>query len=282
MKVLITGATGRVGSRLAPRLQQNGHTVRVLVRKPEQGQAFARLGLDVAVGDLTQPQTLPPALAGMQAVVHLAAQFRGATPALAQAVNTDGTLALARAAQPAGLRQFIYISTNLVYGAGRGRPARETDEPQPPPDRFYPVTKLASERALQQLYSTQDLGLTILRLAFVYGDGDPHLAEAVRWASGWPARKRLHLVHHADVAEAILGVLDNPRALGRLYNVADDEPVTAAEILRLNGLAVPEEQLPREVDDPWEGIVDTTRLREELGFRPLYPSVWAAQAAHAL
>jgi uncharacterized protein YbjT (DUF2867 family) len=51
MKVLITGATGRVGSRLAPRLQQRGHTVRVLVRQPEQGEPFQRLGLEVAVGD---------------------------------------------------------------------------------------------------------------------------------------------------------------------------------------------------------------------------------------
>src|SRR5262249_42013027 len=155
----------------------------------------------------------------VDAVIHLAAFFRGATEAQARAINQDGTLALAQAAQENGASKLIYISTNLVYGPGRGRPSREDDEPQPSSDHFYPVSKLAAERALFQFYQDRRTDLCILRLAFVYGEGDPHLGEAVNLTRAWPPAKRLHMVHHADVAQAIILSLDNTQAGGQIYNV---------------------------------------------------------------
>ncbi len=92
----------------------------------------------------------------------------------------------------------------------------------------------------------------------------------------------MHLVHHVDVAQAAVLALDAPGIDGRTYNVADDEPVAVAEILRLNGETVGEEATNRAVDDPHEGIVETTRIKSELAFRPLHPSLTAAQAAGAL
>ena len=127
-----------------------------------------------------------------------------------------------------------------------------------------------------------ELSTCILRLAFVYGDGDPHLAEASNWARTWPATKKLQMVHHADVAQAVRLAIDKPAAAGTLYNVADDEPVSAADILRLNGLVVTEEAMQLVPEDPWEGVVDTARIRNELGFRAIYRSVDAAQEAGAL
>lgn len=277
MILLVTGATGRIGSRLVPRLQERGDAVRVLLRREEQADAFQERGVQAAIGDLRQADTLTQAVSGVEAVIHLAAFFRGAMPEEAHAINYDGTLALARAAQQAGVSKFVYISTNLVYGPGRGRPAREDDEPQPEPDHFYPVSKLAAEQALVQLYGDQkEEELSILRLAFVYGEGDPHLSEAVNFTRTWPAAKRLHLVHHADVDQGIMLSLDKPQAGGEIYNVADDNPITIAEIRRLNGLPVPENAMDNQVDDPWEGIVDTTKIKAELGFRPHYPSIYSA------
>jgi nucleoside-diphosphate-sugar epimerase len=121
-----------------------------------------------------------------------------------------------------------------------------------------------------------------LRLAFVYGEGDPHLAEAVRWAQAWHPEKRFHMVHHADVAQAVMLAIARPEADEKLYNVADGEPVAASEILCLNGMTVTEEASKIVLDDPWEGIVDTTRIQKELGFRPIYPSVYMAKDAQAL
>ena len=282
MRVLVTGATGRVGSRLVPRLLQRDHVVRVLVRNKEQAESFRQPGAEAVLGDLLEPATLANAVSGVDAIVHLAAFFRGATEAEAHAVNYQGALALARAARQAGVSRFVYISTNLVYGPGRSRPAREDDLPQPPSDHAYPVSKLAAERALAELYRDQQTALCILRLAFVYGDGDPHLKEAANLMRTWPPAKRLHLVHHADVAQAIMLSLDEPQAGGQIYNVADDIPIPVSHIRRLNGLAESAKLADADVADPWEGIVDTARIKDELGFRPIYPSIYTAEKKQAL
>lgn len=282
MRLLVTGATGRVGSRLVPRLLNHHYAVRVLLRSADQAAPFRQLGAEITSGDLLQPDTLASAMAGIDGVVHLAAFFRGATEAQARAANYDGTLALARLALDADVARFIYVSTNLVYGPGRGRPAREDDEPQPLAGNFYAATKLAAERALRELQQAKELNLCTLRLAFVYGDGDPHLTEAARWARSWPATKKLQMVHHADVAQAVQLVIDTPAANGTLYNVADDEPVSAADILQLAGQAVTDEARQSIPEDPWEGIVDTARIKNELGFHPIYRSMQAAQEAGVL
>ncbi len=282
MRVLVTGATGRVGSRLIPRLLAQGYDVRVLVRSEEQARSMRAAGAKPTVGDLLQPDTLTHAVAGVDGIVHLAAFFRGATEAAARATNLDGTLALARAAREAGVRKFVYVSTNLVYGPGRGRPAREDDEPKPEPDRFYPVSKLAAERELAALYQDRAADLCILRLAFVYGEGDPHLAEAVNLTRGQPPGKRMQLVHHADVAQAIMLSLRAAQSDMQIYNVADDLPVPISEIRRLNGRSELDDSTAGDVADPWEGIVDTAKIKRDLGFRPVYPSLHEAVSDGAL
>jgi len=67
-----------------------------------------------------------------------------------------------------------------------------------------------------------------------------------------------------------------------VFNVADDAPVTAYELLELNGEPLAEDAVARPLDDPWEGIVDTAKSREALGFRPIYPTVYTARDAGAL
>jgi nucleoside-diphosphate-sugar epimerase len=282
MRILVTGATGRVGTPLVPRLLERADTVRVLVRRPDQAESYQARGAEVALGDLTQPASLEHAVAEVDAIVHLAAFFRGATPAQAETVNHRGLVTLALAAQDLGIKRFIYTSTNLVYGYGRGRPTREDDEPHPPPENYYAATKLAGEHDLQALALEQGLPLCILRLAFVYGEGDPHLAEAVPWARGCHPAKKFHMVHHADVAQAVMLALDSPMAVGKLYNVADDQPMTAREVLELNGLTVVPGAENQPLTDAWEGIMDTGCIRAELGFRPIYPSVYDAAYSGAL
>jgi nucleoside-diphosphate-sugar epimerase len=280
MTVLVTGGTGRVGMRLVPRLIQQGIPVRVLVRDLGRAEPLIALGADAVVGDVSDAGTVSEALKGAQGVVHLAAAFRGVPEEVITATNYIATAELARAALRAGIERFVYTSTNLIYGVGPGRPAVETDEPQA--DRPYPVSKTAAERNLLELHGSDGLPVRIFRLAFVYGDGDPHLAESLRWASAWPLDKRLHLVHHADVAQALLRGLWADGADGGIYNVADDAPVTALELLSLNGAQPADEAATRTNDHPFDGIVDTTKIRRQLGFRPIYPTVYSAKAAGAL
>lgn len=134
MLTLVTGATGQVGRRFVPRLLRSaapGDEVRVLVRDAERGEPFAGLGAQVVVGDLRDVEVLGKATAGADAVVNVAAAFRGVTDEEARAVNRDAAVELGRAAVASGVRRFVQVSTGLVYGAGRGRALLESDETVP-------------------------------------------------------------------------------------------------------------------------------------------------------
>src|ERR1044071_8638602 len=103
MKILVTGATGKVGSRLAKRLAQRGEHVRALVREPARAADLPRAGIALAQGDLLDAHSLAAAVRGVDAVVHCAAFFRGATPEQAHAVNDLGSHHLPNAARAASL-----------------------------------------------------------------------------------------------------------------------------------------------------------------------------------
>lgn len=76
--------------------------------------------------------------------------------------------------------------------------------------------------------------------------------------------------------------MHTPGIDGRSYNIGDDAPVTAHDLLHLAGESFDAEAAERQLADPWEGIVDTTRARSELGWRPIYPTLQTARAAGAL
>ena len=233
------------------------------------------------LADLLEPDGYRGALDGRDAVVHLAAVLRSTDADEIRRANLEATRRLADATLEAGVGRFVAASTTLVYPGGLGRPATEDDEPAPPAAWGpYPASKAEAERLLLALHHDQALGVRIVRFAFVYGEGDPHLAESLRWAGRWPGHQRLQLLHHADAAQAVVRALEAPGVDGRVYNAADESPVTAVELHALNGVPFPDS--PAGDADLWHGVVDTTRIRQELGFRPWYPLVWSARDAGAL
>ncbi|MEW2299403.1 NAD(P)-dependent oxidoreductase [Streptomyces sp. NPDC006655] len=285
MITLVTGATGQVGRRLVPRLlgqRQPGEQVRVLVRDAARGEPFARRGAEVVAGDLRDAEALGKAVAGADAVVNVAAAFRGVPDEEAWAVNRDAAVALGRAALAAGVRRFVQVSTGNVYGTGRGRPLTEDDESRPGGEMWgaYAESKISAERELLALGG--EMEVRVGRLPFVYGEGDPHLANVMHWAARWAPAQRLQMAHHADVAQGLLRLLYAPAVNGPVYNIADDAPVTTVELHRLNGVEVPDGLYGRTDPDPWFGIMSNQRIRRDLGFRPIYPSVWTARDAGAL
>ncbi len=282
---LVTGATGQVGRRFVPRLLQwtePGDTVRVLVRDAERGARFAELGAEVVLGDLRDETDRAKALAGADRVINVAAAFRNVPDTEAWAVNRDAALALGRQALDAGVGRFVQTSTNLVYPAGRGRPSREGDQLVTGDAMVYSLSKAQADTGLLALHAEHGLPLVIVRLAYVYGEGDPHLREAVPRVAEWTAHRRLPMVHHADVAQALRRALLAPGVEGRIFNAADDAPVSAFDVYRLNGLAWDETAAREDAPDPWFGITDSQSLRDELGWRPQYPSIWTARDAGVL
>ncbi len=221
-------------------------------------------------------------MGGVDAVVHCAAFFRGATPEQAQAVNELGTQHLASAARAASVKRFVFTSTGLVYGSNGGRLAREDDPCAP--TAAYPVSKLGAERFLLAL---ADEGLAdarfdvrVLRLPFVYGDGDPHIAEAIPMMRGFSPTQRMSIGHHADVAQAVARLLDAPSPAHRIYNVVDDEAPDLATLFASVG-APPPDGSNAAAARPFDALLDGRRIREDLGFRPQFPRLADAMAAGA-
>jgi nucleoside-diphosphate-sugar epimerase len=275
MKILVTGATGKVGSRLAKRLAQRGDQVRALVRDPTRAADLREARIELAEGDVLKVDSLAAAVRGVDAVVHCAAFFRGATPEQAQAVNDLGTQHLASAARAASVKRFIFTSTGLVYGSTGGRLAQEDDPCAP--TAAYPVSKLAAERFLLAL---EGLDVRVLRLPFVYGDGDPHIAEAVPFMRGFPPTQRMSIAHHADVGQAVARLLDAPSPAHRIYNVVDDEAPERAALFASVG-APPPDGSDAERARAFDTLLDGRRIREDLGFKPKFPRLADAIAAGA-
>ncbi|MET9491094.1 NAD(P)-dependent oxidoreductase [Nocardia sp. NPDC006630] len=271
MTVLITGGTGLVGTRLLRRLVDAGIECRALVRA---GKELPE-GVTPVEGDLLDPTTLPEAVNGVSAVIHLAAVLRAPDPALIEQVNVGGTRNLIEAVQThAPAARVIMASTSLVYNDDLSRPACEEDpaDAQLP----YPATKIVAERLLRE----SGLTWNVLRFSFVYGDGDGHLQSAPGLLGSWnwhPAAM-MSLIHHRDIATAMLLALTGAMD-GRVVNLSDDAPMSVYEIARLVGAEYKESAEP--LENPWKGHVDGT-LARELGFRPLVRSAYQAAAEGAL
>lgn len=265
--VLLTGASGLVGSRLLPRLIADGHDCRVLLRSERDLPD----GATAARGDLDDPATLVEAVQGVEAVVHLAALFRTGDEAAIWRANLDGTRNLVDAVRThAPEARFVMASTGNVYDHDQLRPAREDDPCHP--TAAYPASKVAAEALLRE----SGLTWSVLRLPFVYGDGDGHLEAMPTLVErfGLHPAHTYSVAHHRDVAAAVRialsGALD-----GRIANVTDDAAVTVLEMTRVAGAEIAGSAEP--LANPWSGRMDSSFLRS-LGFRPSVPTIWAAAA----
>ena len=243
MAILVTGVTGLVGSRLLRRFVETGADCRALVRAGKQ----IPHGATQVEGDLFDEESLKRAVEGVTAIVHLAAVFRTKNQDEVWRANLDGT-------------RNLIASTGLVYNEDASRLGMEDDEVNP--KLAYPASKVAAEKELR----SSGLTWSILRLTFVYGDGDEHLASTAKAAAAMkmhPAQA-YSMIHQWDVATAfelaLSGALD-----GLTLNVADDAPTTIYEMASLVGFTLDPSNEP--LKNPWWGRVDASRIRS-LGFTP--------------
>lgn len=304
--VLVTGATGFVGSRLVAALRPRVDTLRALVRPTSDSTLLHELGAELVVGDLRQPTTLASAVAGADVVLHLGALTRARTRDEYFAANARGTEALLEAMLGQGRtpRRLVYLSSMAAAGPSLERPVGPFDTPRPL--TAYGESKLAGEAAA--LAGADDVEVVILRPPAVYGPGDRDLLTFFRLAARGllpvptgPDRP-VQLIHVDDLAEALIRAAGVPGAHG-VYHVADpggypwvhvanlvaDSVGVRARVVRVPGgmvraaaalvegaagmmgkASIFNRDKARELLAPgW--LCDTTRAERELGFRASIP-----------
>jgi nucleoside-diphosphate-sugar epimerase len=259
MKALITGATGFIGSHLVDRLLERGDTVRALVRPSSDISYLKERGVELVSGDITDPASLPAAVAGVDVVYHLAAMVSDWGPWREfEAITIGGTRNVLEAAARAGVPRFLHVSTDGVY-AFRYLGKRITEE-TPLETRFawwdyYRRSKLAAERLVWQRHDEGRLAVTAVRPGVVLGERDratlPGVVAFLRSKSAaymGDGRNRLPCVYAGDVAALCRLAATEEGAAGQAYNAVSQETVTQrdlfAAIAEESGVELPRRAMP--------------------------------------
>lgn len=231
-RALVTGATGFIGGRLAERLVlEHGAEVRALVRNLAGAARLARFPVTVVRGDVTNPSDLEAALQGCDVVFHCAYGTSGSQKHRAW-VNTEGTRRVLAAAQAAGVRRIVYLSTLMVYGqTGDG----DLDETAPR-KRFgnpYSDSKLEAER----IALSSALPVAVLQPTAVYGPWGGVWTETVlkslRTGRQILIDGGVGLANHVyvdDLVSAMLLAAVKDEAVGEAFLVSSEEPATWREM----------------------------------------------------
>ena len=226
----MTGGTGFLGRAVVGQLRAAGHAVRSLQRGGEGD------GTTAVAGDVRDPAVVARAMRGARAVVHaagLAHVFEGSAEAAFADVNERGTDVVVRAAVTAGVHHVVLISSVAVYGSARPGCEGAVCRPVTP----YAVSKAAAERRAIAAVGESTVGLTILRLATLYGEGDPGnlqrlLSALERGRFVWigPGTNQKTLMHVDDAARACVLALGAGGAGVEVYNVASPSTLSLIHI----------------------------------------------------
>jgi nucleoside-diphosphate-sugar epimerase len=299
---LVTGANGFVGSRLCAHLIRRGYHVIAQVRRTSDLSLLKDLNLEYRYGDVTQPDTLPDMVRGVDFIVHIAGAIKVKRRETFFAVNEQGTRDLLDAvvAHNPKVKRVVHISSVAAVGPSKpGLPVRETDPPHP--ITTYGESKLAGERVA--LSFADRLPVVVIRPPGVYGPGDRGIYSMFKavWMHLKPligdSRRKLQLVHVDDLCEGIARALKAPVKSGGVYFIAEKDAYEYGELISImvaagGRWAVPlylpsplfraiatvsefsfkaigvtpllTREKSRELNSSWE--MDTSRAKAELGF----------------
>jgi len=219
MNVLVTGATGYIGSRLLPELLARGHRVRCLAREPRKLVAQGPTGVEVVEGDLLAPGTLPAALHGVEAAYYLIHSMGSGGASFAEK-DRAAARNFAQAAAAAGVSRIVYLG-----GLGDGEGLSE---------------HLKSRQETGEILRQGSVPVTELRAAIIVGSGSASfeiirdLARKLpfmicpRWVTS-----RCEPIFVGDVLAYLTGVLDEPGTAGRTFEIGGGDVHTYADLMRI-------------------------------------------------
>jgi nucleoside-diphosphate-sugar epimerase len=296
MKVLVTGASGFVGSALCAHLAAEGHvvvgTVRNMPEKPLPGMEYR------SVSDLSVDTDWRKVLTDINVVVHCAARVHvmneaSVDPLAAfREVNVKGTTCLAEQAVDSGVKRFIYISSIKVNGeTTSGSPFKADDSPAP--EDPYGISKWEAEQALHKISEKTGLEVVIIRPPLVYGPGvRANFLRLMKILSGVPlpfgaVNNRRSMVALDNLVDLIETCLNHPMAINQTFLVSDGEDLSTKALLQRTAIALgrPSRLIPIPVSVLWATArllgksdiiqrvcsslqVDISKTRDCLGWSP--------------
>jgi UDP-glucose 4-epimerase len=295
MRILVTGGNGSVGQGLIPHLLDHGHRVVALDKELGVVRKIAHPGFSFVQGAIEDPATVEQAIAGVEAIVHLAWSFSD-DPRVLVEQDLRGHVLLLEAAGRHKVSHFVYTSTAVVYGKPSRVPLDEDHLLDVLAARkpAYGVAKEFAEK-LTLLAGQTGLSSTVLRFWWAFGDeiGGRHLREMMRTAAegkslAVPADCGGSFLSQEDFNLAVETILQRPAVGGRVFNLASayvgwDE--VARIVLEVTEGKCAVELVPREawtgaafLADRWE--LDDRRIRAALGFKPTRDAAEVRLALH--
>lgn len=219
MRILVTGGTGVIGAGLIPELLERGHQVRLMSRRAEEEAAAYPDEVEEFSADVTSPESLESAVAGCDAIVHIAGIVDESPPEVTfDRVNVEGTANLLAEAGRAGSPRFVYISS---LGAERGSSPYHH-----------------SKRAAEQLVREYQGEWIIVRPGNVFGPGDEVLSKIVRMARSLPVvplvgdgSQPFQPLWYEDAGKGIAAVLERTDLAGEALDMAGGEVTTMREVV---------------------------------------------------
>lgn len=245
MKLLLTGGSGFLGSRVYEVAKTQGLEARCVVRKPMLGDSA------VIVAEINSQTDWSGAFEGIHCVVHCAARVHqmneSATNALEayREVNTLGTLNLARQAAQAGVKRFIFISSIKVNGEYSQLDHQFQPDLAHIPDDPYGLSKYEAEVQLRELAKETGIEVVIIRPPLVYGPGvKANFLSMMRWVEkGIPLplgaiHNRRSLVYVDNLVDLILTCCKHPEAAGETFLISDGQDVSTTQLLKAVALSM--------------------------------------------
>lgn len=253
MNIMLTGATGFVGSAFLAAAQQRGMEIRPVFRSKEQAKRFGDAGnLAAVLPNIESGTDWSKALFGVDVVVHCAARVhvmddRTSDPlAEFRKVNVAGTLNLAKQAVFAGAKRFVFLSSIKVNGDATLPGCPYTTHDAPAPEDAYGISKAEAEACLRLLSHETGLEVVIIRPPLVYGPGvKGNFSSLLDWvAQGLPlplgaaTLNRRSLVALDNLVDLMLTCVIHPNAANQTLLVSDGEDVSTADLLLRIGVAL--------------------------------------------
>ncbi|MGQ9570689.1 MAG: NAD-dependent epimerase/dehydratase family protein [Thermodesulfovibrionales bacterium] len=299
MKVLVTGATGFIGSHLSEELVRRGHKVICLVRENSDLKWIENTELKIIIGDCKKIESLYKAVDGIDYIFHLAGLTKACSDADFFCANADGTknIITATLENNPNLKRFVYISSLAAVGPSQnGSPLKEDTDPHPVSS--YGRSKLEGEKVV--LKYKEKLPVTVIRPSAVYGPRDKDLFVFFKLLKKgiFPYWGKCYysLVYVDDLIQGIILAAENKKAEGQVYFMSDSKFYTNEEIMKAISSALGIKAFRLRIPKPFmpffayigeriikNGIInrdkikelsyshwicDTTKAKDELGFIP--------------